>query len=254
LKATEDLNVSATFDEEVFGGSDDIPFIDPPTAEFIYSYFWNISAGIEDANPVESSLTISSYPTFYTEQWSEGTPGWMHTSYDNSSTRDWVEIANLQDQLRVAALSMMRVQNAGMHIVEVYREPSGDVPVGEAVQVYANATENENGIKNSTLSYSIDNGTSWTDIPMNQTGTPNIRKGTIPPQSNSTFVKFKVTVYDSAGNFVVNEGESSLYVYNVLIPEFSLSIVSILLATAAPSIMLLYHRKKRVLITRSVLS
>jgi hypothetical protein len=80
---------------------------------------------------------------------------------------------------------------------------------------------------------------------MNQTGTPNIRKGTIPPQSNSTFVKFKVTVYDNAGNFVVNEGESSLYVYNVLIPEFPLSIVSTLLATAALSIMLLYHRKKR---------
>jgi hypothetical protein len=112
LKAAEDLGINASSSGE-YGGSDDIPFIDPATGEWFYSFFWNLSAGIENANPVESSITISSHPTFYTEKWSTGTPGWMHTSYDNStstSTLNWVEEDDLDNQLKVAALSITRIE------------------------------------------------------------------------------------------------------------------------------------------------
>lgn len=113
LKAAEDLGINASSSGE-YGGSDDIPFIDPATGEWFYSFFWNLSAGIEHTNPVESSITISSHPTFYSEKWSTGTPGWMHTSYDNStstSTLNWVEEDDLDNQLKVAALSITRIEH-----------------------------------------------------------------------------------------------------------------------------------------------
>lgn len=110
LKAARDLGIAAESSGE-HGGSDDIPFIDPATGEWYCSFFWNLSAGIEDAHPVESSLTISSHPTFYADKWSTGTPGWMHTSYDNSTSTtslNWVETSELENQLKVAALSIAR--------------------------------------------------------------------------------------------------------------------------------------------------
>ncbi len=218
LKAAEDLGTYAEALED-HGGSDDIPFIDPATGEWFYSFFWNLSAGIEDANPVESSLTIASHPTFYPEKWVTGNPGWMHTSYDNSTsteTLNWVEIADLEDQMKVAALSIMRVQNAIMNWSVLFRHPSGDAIVGEKVEVFANITENESGVKNLTLFYSIDNGTSWTDVPMTYNLMTRLWNGTIPAQPSGTMVKFKIVAYDNAGNFAVNEGESTLYVYYVI--------------------------------------
>jgi hypothetical protein len=41
-----------------------------------------------------------------------GEPGWIHTSYDNSTsttTLDWIEIADLENQLEVTALSIARI-------------------------------------------------------------------------------------------------------------------------------------------------
>jgi hypothetical protein len=41
-----------------------------------------------------------------------GTPGWIHTPYDNSTsttTLDWVETADLGNHVKVAALSISRI-------------------------------------------------------------------------------------------------------------------------------------------------
>jgi len=41
-----------------------------------------------------------------------GTPGWIHTPYDNSTstvTFNWVEVGNLDNHLKVAALSLVRI-------------------------------------------------------------------------------------------------------------------------------------------------
>jgi len=71
-----------------------------------------LSADIGDAIPVRSAIGPFSLPTFFMDEWTAGTPGWIHTSYDNSTsttTLSWVEADDLEDQLKVVALSLARI-------------------------------------------------------------------------------------------------------------------------------------------------
>jgi len=113
LGAAQDLGINATL--ESGGISDDIVFKDPGYAEWLYSWFWDLTADIADANPVESSTGLIAYPLTWRDEWSSGTPGWIHTSYDNSSsteTLDWIEIEDLENHIKVAALTIMRISYA----------------------------------------------------------------------------------------------------------------------------------------------
>jgi hypothetical protein len=126
LKAAEDLGISAT--SESPGGSDDYVFSNPSWANGFFDWAWGLSAGIWNAKPVKSSTAFASYPTFYTELWDMGSPGWIHTSYDNSTsteTLSWVESADLENQLKVAALSIVRIVNTIEYTLVVGSLPTG---------------------------------------------------------------------------------------------------------------------------------
>jgi PKD repeat protein len=73
--------------------------------------------------PVQASVLLASDPIFYSEKWSTGTAGWIHTSYDNSTstnTLSWLEIDDLQNHIRIAVLSTLRVSTQGfIHDLEV---------------------------------------------------------------------------------------------------------------------------------------
>jgi len=110
LDAAQDLGVNATL--EPSGGSDQESFRDPSWANDIYYWYWGLEAGIADATPVNPSAMLDSYPMVYGDKWTMGTPGWIHTSYDNSTstaTLDWVEIDDLENQIKVAALTIVRI-------------------------------------------------------------------------------------------------------------------------------------------------
>lgn len=110
LKAAQDLDIPGQTEEP--GGSDQEVFRDPVAANYQYSYYWGLNAGISDATPVQSSAMIISFPALTTEKFSTGNPGWIHTSYDNSTstaTLDWVETSDLTDHVKVAALSISRI-------------------------------------------------------------------------------------------------------------------------------------------------
>jgi len=97
-------------------------------------------------------------------------------------------------------------------------EPSG----GENVTISVNVTDKESGVYNVTLSYSINEGADWTDVLMiNLTGDTYV--GEIPGLPNGTVVWYKITAYDNAGNFVVDDNATQYYVYTV-IPEFPATI------------------------------
>ncbi|MGD8566425.1 MAG: M28 family peptidase [Candidatus Bathyarchaeota archaeon] len=109
LEAASDLNVSAKLISP--GGSDQEAFRNLEESNHVYT-LWELDANISDAVPVKSSSMISSSPIFYSDKWLREATGWIHTSYDNSTstqTLDWVELDDLQDHIRVAALSVMRV-------------------------------------------------------------------------------------------------------------------------------------------------
>jgi len=114
-KAATDLNTSAAFMEQ--GGSDQEAFRDPNVANSFYIEWWpGLSIGIGDAVPVKSSAMLVSFPLLYSDKWNRHSPGWIHTAYDNSTstqTLSWLEPDNLEEQIKVAALSVMRVSPSG---------------------------------------------------------------------------------------------------------------------------------------------
>jgi Zn-dependent M28 family amino/carboxypeptidase len=110
MNAATDLGVAATLDPNP--GGDEMSFKDPVYAEDMYMNWWGLTAGIADASPVNSSTYVGSRPIFYYEKWTTGSPGWIHTSYDNSTstaTLDWVEVGDLTAHIKVAALALMRI-------------------------------------------------------------------------------------------------------------------------------------------------
>ncbi|MDH5363075.1 MAG: hypothetical protein OEW84_07155, partial [Aigarchaeota archaeon] len=75
-------------------------FRDPTGSDYIYGS-WGLDANISDALPVKSSILVSS-----------SIDPWTHTSYDNSTSTEtlgWVQPDNLQNHMRVAALSILRI-------------------------------------------------------------------------------------------------------------------------------------------------
>ncbi len=112
LEAASDLNVSARLINP--GSSDQEAFRNPRGSNEFYK-LWGSDANISDAVPVKSSTMIASSPIMYSDKWILEKPGWIHTSYDNSTstqTLGWVEPDNMQDQIQVAALSVMRISSS----------------------------------------------------------------------------------------------------------------------------------------------
>ena len=106
LDASGDLGVSANLIEP--GQSDEIPFVSPLYGDDVLMWWWDTSLGIGDAHLVGSSSSLLGYPYLYQHT----PPGWIHTSYDNSTsteTLNWVEADDLEDHIEVAALTVMRV-------------------------------------------------------------------------------------------------------------------------------------------------
>jgi hypothetical protein len=111
IGAARDLNIS--IEEEGTGGSDQETFRIPSGVDAWYYGDWGSDPSISDAKPVTSSTMIISYPLLYSNLWDMGVAGWIHTSYDNSTstqTMQWVKADGLQNHLKVVALSVVRVQ------------------------------------------------------------------------------------------------------------------------------------------------
>ena len=67
-------------------------------------------------------MLISS-PLFFSDKWSLGAAGWIHTSYDNSTsthTLNWLEIDDLEAHVEVAALTIVRVSPSSQGVTESF--------------------------------------------------------------------------------------------------------------------------------------
>jgi hypothetical protein len=108
--AAQSLGIAAAVEAQ--GGSDQESFRDPASFGSDYYGLWGVNLGISDAVPVKSSVMLISRPLTYSDKWSMGIPGWIHTSYDNSTsttTLNWVEVDDLEVHIEVAALTVIRV-------------------------------------------------------------------------------------------------------------------------------------------------
>jgi len=98
-----------------------------------------------------------------------------------------------------------------------HQEPEIVMPY-QNVTISANVTDTESGMAEVILSYSTDNGTTWSNITMtHEIGDAYVRQ--IPGFSEGTHVWYKVIAYDNAGNVETNDNLGQYYVYTA-IPEF----------------------------------
>jgi len=123
------------------------------------------------------------------------------------------------------------------------RTPDGDVQPDQSVKVSVNVTDATSNVKNVTLSYTINDGETWTDLPMNHT-TSNLYEATIPPQQADTTVKFKITAYDHAGNNTTLDGTQPYCTYQV-IPEFPPSLILPLFIITTLLAAICFRRKQK---------
>jgi hypothetical protein len=110
MSAAGDLGVDTVLEEA--GQADETPFLYPAQGDNLLMGWWGTSLGTSNAHPVKSSVSFLSSPLVYREYWDTGEAGWIHTSYDNStstSTLNWVRVENLGVHIKIAALTLVRV-------------------------------------------------------------------------------------------------------------------------------------------------
>ena len=153
--------------------------------------------------------------------------------YVNDTTR-W------NGQLRICSFPDLIPPSIGHPI----REPSGDVEPLQEVKISVNITDFGVGVKNATLYYTITNGTSW-EPPrlMAYNSTTGYYETTIPGQPAGTWVKYKITAYDNAGNPYTEDNSGEYFVYTV-IPEFQILLILIFIIATLTAIILTKTRKQ----------
>ena len=128
------------------------------------------------------------------------------------------------------------------------RVPAGDVLPDQLVKVLVNITDVGSGIWVVRLSYSTNNGTSWTRETMGYNSTSQLYYYTIPGKEAGILVKFKITAQDNAGNSATRDGEDVNFIYEV-VPEFPAALITPLFMIAALAAVILgktaWSRKRR---------
>ena len=122
------------------------------------------------------------------------------------------------------------------------RTPDGDVQPDQEVKISANISDLTSNVKNATLQYTLNDGATWSDLDMTHNSTTDLYETTIPGQLEGTVVRFRMYVYDNAGNNVTKNGSEPYCVYTV-IPEFS-SIIILLLSMVACAFVGVYRSRK----------
>jgi len=124
------------------------------------------------------------------------------------------------------------------------RDPPGDVQPNQPVKISVNVTDTISQVKNVTLYYTLNNGTTWEEpIPMNLNASTNLYEATIPGQPADTWVKYKIIAYDNAGNNATLDGTEPYCAYQV-IPEFPSTLVFLLFMTVTLIAVILHKRKQ----------
>lgn len=124
------------------------------------------------------------------------------------------------------------------------RIPSNEVQPLQEVNVFVNVTDAESEVKNATLYYNLNNGTTWTMVQMSYNSTSKRCNATIPGQPPRTYVRFKIIAYDNVGNNATRDGTEPYFIY-ITVPEYP-SFVTLLILVILPVITALFLKKKNI--------
>jgi PKD repeat protein len=217
----------------------------PPTTLDDYDDLWhttdftiNITANDDLSGVAETYYKINDGPTKTVS--ADGQPLTTAEGADNKLEYWSVDNAG-NEELPHKILTGIKLDKTYPTIETPSRTPDGDVLPDQSVKVSVNITDATSQVKNATLSYTINDGGTWTDLPMNHTAS-NLYEATIPPQQLGTTVRFKIVAYDYAGNNATLDG-TELYCTYQVIPEFSAGMILALFIVLSVIIVLLKKRK-----------
>jgi len=137
-------------------------------------------------------------------------------------------------------------EDSSIPIIDIpSRVPEGDVQPLQDVEVSVNVTDLETGVKNVTLFYTVNNGTTWENRTMNYNQSTSLYEATIPGQPAETTVKFKIVAYDNVENNATRDAPEQYCTFQV-IPEFLSSII-LPLFMILTMLVILYAKKRKIL-------
>jgi len=154
--------------------------------------------GIHDG-PDIMTIVISGIPTHHLHESSNISFHSKESLYVPELTVHWIGTDTLEDTTPPTIGIPSRI-------------PGGYIFPDQEVKVSVNVTDIESGVKNVTLSYTINEGVTWTDVPMNKI-TGDTYMGEIPGLPAETSVQYRITAYDNTGNFVVKYNAGQYYVH-----------------------------------------
>ncbi|MEM2825581.1 MAG: Ig-like domain repeat protein [Candidatus Bathyarchaeia archaeon] len=164
------------------------------------------------------------------------------TENANNTLEYWsVDAAGNEEPHKI--LTGIKLDKTAPVIREISRQPEGDIEPGQPVKVLVNATDSLSGVRDIVLSYNVGDSSVWIDVPMALNTTSRFYEGIIPGQQANVIVKYKIIIYDSAGNFVIGDNAGQYYTYNV-IPEYPSTIILLAFITLITAATILSWRRK----------
>lgn len=119
--------------------------------------------------------------------------------------------------------------------------PEQNVQPYEKVRVLVNVTDFTSGIKDVTLSYSLNNSATWINLPMQFNSTTSLYEAEVPGQKENTSVKYQIIAYDNAGNCKIEDNNGQYYEYTIVL-EFS-GITLLIFAIITMMLTIMFHKK-----------
>jgi parallel beta-helix repeat protein len=243
LTITDDDGLSHSTTKSVTATEDSTP----PTTVHDYDGLWhttdfsiNLTATDDISGVAETYYKINEGPTKTVS--TDGQPV-ITTEGVNNKLEYW-SIDNAGNEESHHILAGIKLDKTAPTFGIPSRDPAGDVQPNQSVKVSVNITDTMSQVKNITLYYSLNNGTTWEQpLPMTLNLSNSLYEAMIPGQPAGTWVKYKVIAYDQAGNNATLEGTQTYFVYQV-VTEFPQAMILPLFIITTLLVVVICKRKQ----------
>jgi len=195
-----------------------------------YDGLWHASDFTITLSAVDSESGVAD--TYYRIDQGEeqllSTNGQPRITLDGATNKlEFWSVDNTGNIESVQVMSGIKLDKSNPIIGNTVTPPENEVKADQDVTVSVDVSDSISGVESVMLSYSVDDGSTWENLPMNLNSTTELWQATIPSQSIWTSVNYKILSYDNAGNSASSNATDFYYDYEV-IPEFSSEIFLLL--------------------------
>jgi len=178
------------------------------TADFIIS----LTASDTEENLAETYYKIGS-GTVKTVS-ADGQP--RITTEGSNNTLEYWSVDSAENEETHHVLTDIKLDKTTPAIETPSRTPTGDIQPDQPVKISVNITDITSNVKNVTLSYTTNDGASWTDLPMSRNSSDSPYEATILGQPAGTMVRYKIDACNYAGANMTLDGMEPYLIYQTV--------------------------------------